>query len=269
MNQVTFDWAMGKITVLHNEDPVEKVQYYASIEVLFNTLTEPTRIISEATFESYDLEQRKKVIKMAEDAGHVWLTTPNRQTGRHRYSMGWTDEKTDEIDVQVIRDMAKTRPEVLKVPRVREENDPLITGLNDVRAEMMILRRSKTMRPSTRAKLGFVPVSAKDEYAKTLIPFLPEYSTLPEDIRLSLGNGKEYSKTLIAAAGKAAKHADNRREFEHYAGLFGHGYPSQLRSDFMHWGYRLAHRDRGVTLSQFRKSCRWLYHQLRKTPSVL
>lgn len=271
MDTIYFDWGGGKITTLRNSE--EEIRYFPSCDSLLDSLTEPTILISEATFESFDVNKRIEVIEKARKAGHIWRTTPNRLTGRHRRSMG-IDDKSDEIDVGVIRNLAKTRPEVLKIPNVRLGTDPLVIGLEEANAELMLLRRTRNMVPN-KSKLGWKVVSAKDEYADKLIALLPSTSSLT-NIQVDVLCGSlakptskpKYSKPLIAAVGKATKYASSRGEFEHYTGLFVHGYPSQIRSDVHHWSWRFAEK-RGATLTDFRRECRWLYQQLKKVKDKL
>jgi hypothetical protein len=268
MDTIYFDWGGGKLTTLKNDE--DEIRYFPSCDKLLDSLTEPTYIISEATFESFDVSRRIKVIEKAKRAGHIWKTTPNRLTGRYRRGMG-IDDKSDEIDVTVIRSLAKAHPEVLKSPNVRLDTDPLVIGLKQVNDELMVLRRTQAMVESKRSKLGWKIVSAKDVYADEIIAFLPDSSTLTDIQHIVLcgtpSNKSKpvyhYSRPLIAAVAKATKYAKSRKEFEHYTGLFVHGYPSQIRSDVYHWSWRFA-RDRGATLTDFRRECRWLYHQLSK-----
>src|SRR5690606_3360138 len=259
---VFFDWGMGKVTTLHND--AEHPVYYKSVDDLLDNLDQPTLIVSETTFESFNVTARRRVIQRAKDAGHTWLTTPNRQTGKHRRSMGYTDdEKTDEVDVQVIRNMARTRPECLKAPTPNlDPEDERAVRSRQANHELMVLRRTLRM-VNNRSKLGFKTISAKDDYAAALIAALPAYTDLPDDLRNALGNGKAYSAVQVAAAGKATKYARNRSEYEDIAGLYAHGWGSQIRSDFHHWAWRFRRKNQNVTLSQFRRASRWLYHHLK------
>lgn len=264
MRTIYFDWGGGKLTTLL--DDTDSIVYYPTCDALLDSLHEPHRIVSEATFESFNVANRRRVIQRAADAGHEWFTTPNRLTGRTRRAMGHED-KTDEIDVTVIRHLALTNPACLKRPNVRDASDMLVQGLREANSELMVLRRTNRMVPN-RSRLGFKMVSAKDDYARGVASLLPAYAAQPEVRRLALGNGKEYAPVLVAAAAMAAKRSGTRREFEHYAGLFAHGYPSQIRSDFHHWRFRFAARN-GVSVSEFRRECRWLYHQLAAVRSQL
>lgn len=264
MKTVYFDWGGGKLTTLLDDS--DNIVYFPTCDALLDSLREPHRIISEATFESFNVQNRERVIQRATDAGHLWFTTPNRLTARTRRAMGHED-KTDEIDVTVIRHLALTNPACLKRPNVRDATDLLVTALREANRELMVLRRSNRM-VENRSRLGFKMVSAKDDYAREVASHLPLYAAQPEKRRLALGNGKEYAPVIVAAAAMAVKRSSNRREFEHFAGLFAHGYPSQIRSDFHHWRFRFAARH-GVTVSEFRRECRWLYHQLAAVKSQL
>lgn len=272
MDTIYFDWGRGKVTTLLNDS--DRIVYYRSVDELLNSLTEPHNIVSEATFESYEPTTRAKVIERGRAAGHNWLTTPNRQTGRHRLAMG-IEKKTDEIDVTVIRHLAQTQPRCLKAPNVRGDSDPVVIALRAANTELRDLRRTYRMVEAPRTALGFKTIGAKDEYAEYLASTLPEYSTLPPYLQAALGNGDKYSLVLLAAAGKAAKFSNSRSEFEQLTGLYAHGYPSQIRSDFHHWRWRFARPGaKGklagqITLSEFRKGCRWLYHRLDERRDVL
>jgi hypothetical protein len=263
LDTIYFDWAGGFLTCLRNNDPAPGgIFRVATTSALLDSLTEPTILISEATFESFDVQKRREVIERAEKEGHRWLTTPNRQTGRHRRSMGHTDdEKTDDLDVEVIRDIARTRPATLKRPSFPPfEDDPVILSRLDANHELMLLRRTRRVVPNNSA-LGFKTVTAKDDYADSLIAELPPFGSLTDVQKLAIGNGKKYSKPLVAAVGKATKHSNNRREFELITGLFAHGYPSQIRSDLHHWTWRFVEK-RGVSMSEFRREVRWLHHRM-------
>ena len=265
MDTVYFDWAGGFLTCLRNDDPSDKIFRPPTTSALLDSLIEPTRLISEATFESFDVNKRAEVIERAKREGHIWLTTPNRQTGRHRDGMHL--DKSDDNDVLVIRDLAITKPSVLKAPTPPPGDTTEIKAQKSACAELMLLRRTKRVVPNN-SKLGFKAVSAKDDYADKLIENLPEFSTLTPLQKISLGNGKKYSKPLVAAVGKATKYSNSRREFELITGLFAHGFPSQLRSDLHYWTWRFA-KNRGVRLTDFRREVRWLYHRMTEIRSVL
>jgi len=259
LDTVYFDWGGKAVHTLTNDS--NDIVVYPTLDALLDTLTGPTRIIGEATFESYNVSRREAVINRCRAEGHELLTTPNRATGRERHDvMGYPKGvKTDSIDVGAIRHLARRNPACLKKPNI--VNPTWADRLDGANDEIMKLRRTYTHVESKRAKLGFKAVSAKDTYAQTVAGLLPPYESLPESRKLALGDGKAYSSPLLAAAAIATKHADDRAEFERLAGLYHHGYPSQIRSDFHHWAFRYA-KKRGVEMTDFRRECRWLFHQL-------
>lgn len=275
MDTCYIDWSKKNLTFLWNNDDRKNETF--SFDTLMDHLTEPSVLICETTFESYDLERRAAVAARAEREGHILLTTPNRLTGRERRAMGYGDQKTDEIDAHAIRHLAQRNPAGLKRVRIRSADDPLVTKLHEVMAEMQQLR-VKTVDRKSRSKLGFARDSLKTIYAKKLIKHLPTYKTLTDTQKVALGNGVGYSPAVVAAIGKATKHARTRKEFDHFSGLFVHGYPTQIRSDLMfhRWWKFLqpeatapGSRPGQITLSDFRRECRWLYHQLAQVREVL
>ena len=261
---VYFDWAGGKVTVLHGDS--DDIKYYPSLAALLDTLSQPHVIIGEATFESFDIHLRESAIRRAARGGHMFLVTPNRLTGRHRRAMGY-EEKTDEIDVFVIRDLARTKPEVLKVPQAVHPGDVRAAVREAANHELMVLRRTRRMVVN-RSKIGFKTVTAKDDYADRLIAELPPYVLLSETAKAALGDGKKYSKVIVAAVAMATKYSANRSQFDRLTGMYVHGYPSQIRSDVHHWRYRFA-KAHGVSMSDFRREVRWLYHHLDKLRETL
>ena len=171
------DWGGGKVTTV--TDYSDQIVHYPSLDALLDTLTEPTRLIGEATFESFDLQRQHAVLGRAKQAGHVWLATPNRKTGEHRKSLGYED-KTDEIDVLVLRDLALMKPECLKVAKPRlTEGSEYVTRVQAANRELMILRRTMRVVEKPRTKLGFATVSAKDDYADGLSNTCPPTATCP------------------------------------------------------------------------------------------
>lgn len=285
MDTVYFDWAGTRLSILDNDN--DEVRYLYSVDELLDSLDRPTRIISEATFESFDINKRAEVIDKARGKGHVWLTTPNRQTGRRR--LNWVlnepemfpseyfevadlnkkngDRKSDEIDVHVIRRLANENPSCLKSPNVRREDDRWVQVMDQIHDEMVNLRRTIRKIPSNRSAKGFVFKKDKDLYAKEIVQHLPKFKTLTDTQKKCFGSAG-YSLCLVAAAAVATKHSRSRREFEHFTGLFGHGFPSQIRSDIHHHVMKAALK-KGVTMSEFRRECRWLYHRLNELRDAL
>ena len=238
---IYFDWDHNKVTTLTGSTSNEVVEY-PSLDTLLDTLDQPTVLVGEATFESFDLAKRWSVIQRVEAEGHTLLTTPNRKTAKHRNELGL--DKTDANDAITIRDIALNTAIHLKRPNVR--TDEWAERSQAANKELRILRQS----------------GQKDGVAEAIIPSLPDPKALPEDIRVALvGSNGKYSKTIVAAVAVAAKHTNSRREFERLVGLYVHGYPSQFRSDLHYHGFRHANK-RGATWRSFRKAIRWLYHEV-------
>jgi hypothetical protein len=266
LNTIYFDWG-NQLTTLTN-DSEERIPY-PTIDALLDELGgTPHQLVCESTFESYRVDKRAEVIDRAKNAGHVWLCTPNRQTGRHRRSLGFAS-KTDDIDVGVIRDLALTKPLCLKAPSIPSDDDKRVTRLREANATLRDLRRTYRTVEAPRTRAGFKRVSLKEDYSLNLAALLPAYSSLTPVQKKALGDGKKYSKPLLAAAGIATLYSENRREFEHLTGLHAHGYPSQIRSDVHWWTWNYVKKRGGVTLSEFRREVRWLYHRLAELGDAL
>lgn len=93
-------------------------------------------------------------------------------------------------------------------------------------------RNSSVMRPDDKHKY-------RNPRSEMRMALLPEYSTLPDNLKETFGNGEEYSRTLVLAFVAAAteESAMNdpkagktpRRRFEKIIGLYDRGYPSIYR----------------------------------------
>jgi len=239
MDEYFFDWRSGKVNVLKNHQPKEDQVVFISLDEFLDTLTEPSIVVGETTFESYLLETRNRVIQRFVDEGHKLLSSPNRLTGRHRRRLGYSDEdKTDEIDVHVIRDEYYNTNTFMKTPVKVNPDDPFIQIRIDANRELMILR-STLVRVPLKSGNGYKknPEKAKDIWAQEIITKLPTYGTLDDETAKALGNGTEYANVIIAAIGVCAKFATTRKEFDRLSGLYHHGYPSQIRSDLHYHGW--------------------------------
>ena len=285
MDKLFYDWGGSMVHVINesandgelptsvkDEKALADVMKYPDLDAMMNDLKVPTEIIGESSFESFNLERRQHFIDRADREGHVLKSTCNRETGRHRRLCGFPkkSDKTDMIDVYVIRHKATETSAHLKAPRIHNPNDPLILKHKAANEDLMRLRRSKTLRISKRSKNGFVMDPDKDLLALKIIKELPLYKSLDEELRFALGNGDKYSKSFVACIYVAAKRSNSRREFENICGLYAHGYPCMIRSDiYMHrWrkGCRAGAKAKNagkITLSQFRKASRWLYHHTK------
>lgn len=267
MQTVYFDWSHRTgVTTFGEEDKLLVV--YPTLDELLDDLNEPTRLIGEATFESFNIGRRKAFMDRCDREGHELLTTPNRLTGRGRRRFGYP-EKTDENDVHVIRDLVKAGIH-LKRPTLP---DPEWVDRREAAAkEIMELRRNGRYLPKPRSR-GYAFISDKDSWATELVSKLPPYATLTPTQKLTLGDGKKYSLTVVAAVAVATKYARNVREFDRLAGLYSHAYGSQIRADLHHYGWSGGNqrsklntegkRD-DLSLRDWRRELRWLYHQLRE-----
>jgi hypothetical protein len=267
MNTVYFDWSMQRgLSVLFNDE--DTVRVYPNIERLLDSLTTQTTLVSEATFESFRIDKRQALIDTVHRRGHEWLTFSGRRTPRARKALEL--EKSDDNDVRAIRYVATYERAGLRPASVADSTDPRVAKREAANGELMTLRRNWISIDAPRVQSGFKIIRQKDIYADEVIAQLPTFSTLDDVKRRAMGikDGKEYSKVLVAAAAIATKYSDNRTDFEFLAGLYSNGYPSQIRSDFHHWTFRFA-KARGATMTEFRKSCRWLYHQLTPLRDVL
>lgn len=269
METFYFDWSMTRgLEVLpeRDQDPLDTslVARYATIDELLEVLAAlkmNARLISESTFESFNIDKRRKLVEKAKAGGHEWLVMPTRQTPRMRNELGV--EKDDVNDVLAIRHYARTRPEGLKPPTIREDVADKIVIREAANAELMVLRREYE-KVANKSALGFKFVSHKETYAKEVSESLPDYSTLPDIRKAMLGDGKKYSAPLLAVAGVAAKHARNRKDYEYILGLYANGYPCQTRSDAHYWVWRFVKkRHPDAKMTDFRRELRWLYHQLK------
>lgn len=261
---IYFDWSMQRgLAVIGDEGGVDDVRNFHSIDALLDTVDEPTTFVSETTFESFNIDNRRRLVERMSALGHDWRVLPTKLTPRARHALGL--EKDDTNDVVAIRHVALTNPDALKRPTV---DSPIKDKLAAANRELMILRRTYNTEAAPRRKFGLRVIKKKDTYAETVCQFLPLYEDLDDTLKVALGDGKSYSLTLVAALAKATKFADNRREFDSITGLFVNGYPSQIRSDLHHWRWRFIRRardERGankLTISEYRRACRWVFHHL-------
>lgn len=257
---VFFDWSGGPVHALHDDS--DDIVVYGGLTNLLDSLAGPTAIRCEAPFESFDVDRRREIVERCAREGHDFRVINPRATAKRRKALGYED-KTDEIDVQVIRHMA-TDGKTHFTPVVPA--DPYRTTLREAaNQKLMLMRRTKVPRESTRARSGWAFDSAKDAYADELIEFLPPTDTLSPEQDLALCSGttkRVYSKCVVAAVGVAAETAATTREFDFLAGLYQNGYPSQIRSDLMmhRWGKSVRGN---LPFTDYRRELRWLYHQLR------
>lgn len=265
MTTYYLDWSLRNgVTGVKDDD--DTVQHWPKgTDEFLNSLTGPTRIVMESTVHSFVREWRDEFIARCDREGHDLRFTTPRETGR--WSRQLNIEKSDFNDPFVIREIAR-RGGHLKKPSV--VSDDFETRRAEANHELMLLRAT----------------GKKDEFAAEVIDKLPPYSSLDDTMQRALGDGKKYSKVIFAAVAMAAKHARNRNEFDRICGLYAHGYGQQVRADLYHYGwsggakrgrlngkptgfdkkgrpqYGIRKRD-DLTLSDYRRSLRWAYHQVK------
>jgi hypothetical protein len=262
MGTYYFDWKLDRLDGYWNDDT--ELTRYGSVTELLESLEEPTHLVCEANFETYHVGRRAELIQRAIAAGHTWRVFTTRLTRRHGRELGHTnDEKSDELDAELIRSIAVNHPLWLKEPRPADKTGK--DELEHIRAastELNALRN--TVLPGTPGPRGGKPkkYTAKDDWQKQLVSLLPPYESLTATQQLALGDGRGYGNSLIPAVAMAAKHATSRRDFEQLAGLFVNGHPSLIRSDIHH--HSMRHRSGKMSRSDFRREVRWLYHRFRE-----
>jgi hypothetical protein len=105
----------------------------------------------------------------------------------------------------------------------------------------------------------------KDAYARDRISRLPPFTWQPTERRIALGPTGGYSTVIVAAVAVAAEFVTDRPGFERLTGLYAHGYPSQFRSDLMHWGWgRRPEKRERIRLTVYRRELRWLFSQFKQ-----
>jgi hypothetical protein len=95
----------------------------------------------------------------------------------------------------------------------------------------------------------------RDDRAEMLMAMLPPYPTLPDELRDVLGNGKEYSRSMVMPFALATQepHLDDgpkdkrRRRYEKVIGLYDRGYPSFYRRATIVWMQSVAKELAGVS----------------------
>lgn len=278
MKLVAVDWDGKAVWVSEDGDQAHVYNLRDQFKLL-DRLTDPTLVVLESTFESYDPDRRKRTIDEYAAAGHDLRTISPRRTSWWRIARGI--EKSNEADAAAIFGIASTTRAHLKVPSPSIPKDDDWAQLRaEAEHEIMVLRRS----------------GRKDDFAKRLVKQLPRFKNLPDVRQAALGGASGYSLVLVAATGVAAAFTDTVKDFERLAGLYDNGKNSQFRSDFYHWGWkprlvkepvpgevtatgrpkmrikifedgRPRGRD-GLTLSDYRRELRWLYRQLKELEVV-
>lgn len=263
------DWGLrtGVTALFPGEEEVRL--YRGGTDEFLDALDGPTRIVMESTVHSFVPEDRVRFLDRCEKEGHTLLFIPPRLTGRWIRELGM--DKSDFSDPFVFRKMVESG---VHLKRPTRRDDAWEARRYEANRKLMLMRNS----------------GQKDDYAKRLIALLPPYKDLDDVKKAALGDGKKYSTVAVAAAGVATEHVNNRAEFERMCGLYAHGYPSQIRADLHHYLYsggakrgrlngepisvdpkgvkKYGLRKRNdISMSEWRRSLRWLYAQLRDAGS--
>ncbi len=231
------DFHNGGKTPKPNEPYDTEVESFYDFDEFLNSLTEPTEIIGEPSFESFALQRRQEIVSKAAEDHHCLLTIPSRKTGYRRKQLGFSpDDKCDALDVYVIRQIANDGKTRLKTARVYSADDPLPLARKAAQAQLVHLRQTTTKRPKKNAKVGqrsYTRVNNKKLFARELMKRLPNPKTIDPIYRMVLCDGAKYNEMVVAAVGVIVQHTRNRDDFTMVAGLLDCGYPSIMRSDFM------------------------------------
>lgn len=271
------DWSQqrGVIAIRWNEiyDPESEDGYlrFNTLRQFFEWVPEGSTIILERTFESYDLEERQLVLKIARERNLDLKCTPTRATWRTRkrlwpevQSDHWTKISTegcmDRYDVLAIREIAKTAHLIAGEANHRPPADEL--KRQDVaRYEIMKARNTANKRQVGGKGAGKVTETMKDAKAKEVAASLPN---VPDWAKPYLRTKTGWRLSVIAAIAIAKENTLSKKEFERLIGMYHHAYPNQFRSDLMfHAWHKYIRKEPGTTLSEFRKAVRWLYHNIK------
>lgn len=293
---IYFDWNRLFVFGFTNDD--EQSFEVPSLRDMINSLSKPTVIIGESTFESYNLIERQSVHELALSQGHLWYGTPNRLTYRWRNRFGWN--KTDENDARTIRIIAEYPDSLSSIREYKTEGEErAIDGqkqyvynaipyenisiseyigkgswarlrpITITSAEEDIVRRVER-RNSQSLAMEFRRLDSKEKDARLLdfkrvilkILEIDPGKTMAATKRNFAVEFSLLNNSVVWAVVFAAQAASSRDEFETLLGAYAHGAKSMLRSQFYHWGW--AGNGKGpmhaaeASLSEYRKQARKL-----------
>lgn len=229
---VAFDWSLKGV---HATGDGVRVERHDNIGELVASLEVPTKLVAETTFESWDPGQRSAVVAEVRERGHELYVYRPLHTSRRRPA---GLPKTDANDARVIYSIAVDG-------RFHLYPAPGAPNINWARRQMRANREYQRIRLAEQ----------KPQLAAEAEAILGPYSELESEPREVLGNGQNYSTTLLAVTLFATKWSRSRNEFERLLGLSGAGYPALLRSEIHTHVWRHADA-RGVTHPQFRRVLR-------------
>lgn len=237
---VALDWSFSAV---HTTTEGESVTRWHDMPAFLESLPGPHKIVAESSFGSWDPDRRKALIEQLRAAGHELYVFRPKYTARLRKSLPHL-EKSDANDARVIY-MIATNGKLHLYP-VRDPDAAWLNFRRESNLEWGISRLDGT----------------KATYAKQAKRLLGPYKTQPETRQRALGNGKDYSPTVIAVLYFCALKCSTRNEFERLIGLHGSGYPSLLRSEIHNHSMKHA-RNRGVSMSAYRREIRRAWRDLR------
>ena len=200
-------------------------------------------IVTEAAFEAYlGQAKRDEIVQAARDNDVLLLLAPTRYTRKIRALHGL--EKTDLRDAKILHDAGlKDR---LHLSRAKLTSEAVLLDRTELTKRLVASRRQKY----------------QDETAKQAVALLPEPTAVPPRVAARLCKGIRKVKydplyrvvTLAETARYVLERGGNRRDYERWLGLSGHGYPSLMRSNLFHHGYSRE--------NQF--AARWVFHQVAR-----
>lgn len=229
----------------------ENVEQMTSVQDLLDRLARvPHRIVAEATVESWDPDRKLAFAVRARAEGHEILVFRPIHTARFRERQTPPLRKGNVNDAKAIyRIAAEGRLHLYPLPAPDPE---WAKRRQDVNEEFIRLRSA--------GEMGELVDRAQE--------VLGPYGDLSPAAKAAFGNGREYGEALVAAVYFAAIHAGSRSEFERFLGLHGSGYPSVLRSNVHHHGFR-HRRNQGVSWTHFRRELRHAYSAVREARRAL
>jgi hypothetical protein len=272
---IYFDWDRTKVTCLRNNEP--NTFTVPTLRELINSLTKPTVLIGESTFESYNLSERKAVFDLAISNGHLWYGTANRLTYRWRNRFGWV--KTDTIDAYVLRIVAEWPTSLASIRGYKQEGslqteDNIKKFVYDEiplehfnlssyigKGSWTRLRKMHVRSPEDFQEYEFVrrgnsrarqaeamEFRRLDDAAKKtrLMSFkMQVLDIIDQPYKVNAASVKrEFAKSfplindsVMWAIAFAAEASESRSSFEGLLGAHAHGAKSMLRSQFYHWGW--------------------------------
>jgi hypothetical protein len=237
---VAVDWSLREVHVTYDGKRVKRL---TSVHDLLDELESPHRIVAESTIESWDPARRAALAERVAEEGHELLVFRPIHTARLRNSLGL--DKTHEEDARVIYKIATEG--TIHLYRILRPDVEWAEFRIAVNREYQRLRLS----------------GEKAALSSAAIAILGPYKELDDETRLVLGNGETYLETALAAVYFAAQNASSRMTFERLLGLHGSAYPSLLRSEVHHHGFRHA-KNRGVPWTVYRRQLRRLYARFKQ-----